>query len=43
VASDDPPLRLALGATGASEMRAALTARLADLDKWADVTQAAGA
>jgi NAD(P)-dependent dehydrogenase (short-subunit alcohol dehydrogenase family) len=43
VASDDPPLRLALGATGAREMRAALTARLADLDKWADVTQAAGA
>jgi len=43
VASDDPPLRLALGAAGASEMRAALTARLADLDKWADVTRTAGA
>jgi NAD(P)-dependent dehydrogenase (short-subunit alcohol dehydrogenase family) len=42
VATDHPPLRLALGATGASEMRAALTARLADLDEWATVTIAAG-
>jgi NAD(P)-dependent dehydrogenase (short-subunit alcohol dehydrogenase family) len=43
VDSDNPPLRLALGATGASEMRAALTARIADLDQWAAVTSAAGA
>lgn len=41
VASDNPPLRLALGATGASEMRAALTARIADLQEWAAVTRAA--
>jgi NAD(P)-dependent dehydrogenase (short-subunit alcohol dehydrogenase family) len=41
VASDNPPLRLALGATGASEMRAALTARIADLEEWAAVTRAA--
>jgi NAD(P)-dependent dehydrogenase (short-subunit alcohol dehydrogenase family) len=43
VDSDNPPLRLALGATGASEMRAALVARIADLDQWAAVTSAAGA
>jgi NAD(P)-dependent dehydrogenase (short-subunit alcohol dehydrogenase family) len=43
VDSDNPPLRLALGATGASEMRAALAARIADLDQWAAVTSAAGA
>jgi NAD(P)-dependent dehydrogenase (short-subunit alcohol dehydrogenase family) len=42
VASEKPPLRLALGATGASEMRAALMARIADLDAWAAVTSAAG-
>jgi NAD(P)-dependent dehydrogenase (short-subunit alcohol dehydrogenase family) len=41
VASDNPPLRLALGATGASEMRTALTARIADLEEWAAVTRAA--
>lgn len=41
VVSDNPPLRLALGATGASEMRAALTARIADLEEWAAVTRAA--
>jgi NAD(P)-dependent dehydrogenase (short-subunit alcohol dehydrogenase family) len=41
VASDNPPLRLALGATAASEMRAALTARIADLEEWAAVTRAA--
>jgi NAD(P)-dependent dehydrogenase (short-subunit alcohol dehydrogenase family) len=41
VASDNPPLRLALGATGASEMRAALTARIAELEEWAAVTRAA--
>jgi NAD(P)-dependent dehydrogenase (short-subunit alcohol dehydrogenase family) len=38
--SSNPPVRLALGADGAREMRAALTARLADLDQWADVTNA---
>ena len=43
VDSGNPPLRLALGATGASEMRAALVARIADLDQWAAVTSAAGA
>jgi NAD(P)-dependent dehydrogenase (short-subunit alcohol dehydrogenase family) len=42
VGTDHPPLRLALGATGASEMRAALTARLADLEEWSTVTSAAG-
>jgi NAD(P)-dependent dehydrogenase (short-subunit alcohol dehydrogenase family) len=42
VASENPPLRLALGATGAGEMRAALMARIADLDAWAAVTSAAG-
>ncbi|HEX6520384.1 MAG TPA: SDR family NAD(P)-dependent oxidoreductase [Streptosporangiaceae bacterium] len=42
VASENPPLRLALGATGASQMRAALMARIADLDAWAAVTSAAG-
>lgn len=43
VASDNPPMRLALGADGASEMRAALTTRLADLDQWAAVTNAVNA
>src|SRR3984957_13022964 len=38
VASDNPPLRLALGAAGSDAMRSALTARLADLDDWAEVT-----
>lgn len=42
VASENPPLRLALGATGAGQMRAALMARIADLDAWAAVTSAAG-
>jgi NAD(P)-dependent dehydrogenase (short-subunit alcohol dehydrogenase family) len=39
VDSDEPPLRLALGSAGEGEMRAALTARLADLDNWAAVTR----
>ena len=43
VASDAPPVRLALGSSGAAQMRAALTARLDELDLWAKVTDAAGA
>ncbi|MGW6726158.1 SDR family NAD(P)-dependent oxidoreductase [Nocardia sp. NPDC055029] len=38
VADDNPPRRLALGIAGADSMRTALTARLAELDKWATVT-----
>lgn len=38
VASDTPPRRLALGAIGGTAIRAALTARLADLDEWDLVT-----
>ncbi|MFE7723515.1 SDR family NAD(P)-dependent oxidoreductase [Nocardia rhizosphaerihabitans] len=38
VADDNPPRRLALGIAGADSMRTALTARLAELDKWASVT-----
>jgi NAD(P)-dependent dehydrogenase (short-subunit alcohol dehydrogenase family) len=38
VNSDRPPLRLALGTSGASAMRTALNARLDDLDDWAAVT-----
>ncbi|MDX2642049.1 hypothetical protein PV341_00355 [Streptomyces sp. PA03-1a] len=41
--SDAPPLRLALGVFGADAMRAALTARLADLDSWAGTTRAVDA
>jgi NAD(P)-dependent dehydrogenase (short-subunit alcohol dehydrogenase family) len=36
--SSNPPLRLALGQTGADDMRKALNARLADLDASADIT-----
>jgi NAD(P)-dependent dehydrogenase (short-subunit alcohol dehydrogenase family) len=43
VASDNPPLRLALGVSGANDMRTALTARIADLDEWASVTNAVDA
>lgn len=43
VASDNPPLRLALGVSGANDMRTALTARIADLDQWASVTNAVDA
>jgi NAD(P)-dependent dehydrogenase (short-subunit alcohol dehydrogenase family) len=43
VVSDEPPLRLALGASGAADMRAALNARLADLDSWATLTAAVDA
>jgi NAD(P)-dependent dehydrogenase (short-subunit alcohol dehydrogenase family) len=42
-ASDNPPLRLALGADSATSMRDALTTRLADLDQWADTTNAVSA
>lgn len=38
VADGNPPRRLALGIAGADSMRTALTARLAELDKWATVT-----
>lgn len=38
VAADNPPRRLALGIAGADSMRSALTARLAELDEWAAVT-----
>ncbi|MFC9876164.1 SDR family NAD(P)-dependent oxidoreductase [Nocardia salmonicida] len=38
VTSTNPPRRLALGGAGALNMRTALTARIADLDEWADIT-----
>ncbi|MFI9331348.1 SDR family NAD(P)-dependent oxidoreductase [Kitasatospora sp. NPDC052868] len=40
VASPNPPLRLALGTSGATGMRTALEARTADLDEWKRVTAA---
>ncbi|WP_031013807.1 SDR family NAD(P)-dependent oxidoreductase [Streptomyces sp. NRRL F-5727] len=40
VDSPHPPLRLALGTSSATGMRAALDARLADLDGWRGVTDA---
>ena len=43
VASDEPPLRLALGISSAADMRTALNARLADLDSWATLTIAVDA
>jgi hypothetical protein len=43
VSSPEPPLRLALGTSGGADMRAALIARLADLDSWAAVTTAVDA
>ncbi|MFE5136981.1 SDR family NAD(P)-dependent oxidoreductase [Streptomyces fagopyri] len=39
VADIDPPRRLALGVVSGSAMRAALDARLADLDTWNSVTE----
>jgi NAD(P)-dependent dehydrogenase (short-subunit alcohol dehydrogenase family) len=39
-ASENPPLRLALGSSGARDMRTGLTARLAELDKWVEITNA---
>lgn len=38
VASDDPPRRLALGTIGGMAVRAALTARLTELDEWEELT-----
>jgi short-subunit dehydrogenase len=43
VDADRPPLRLALGSSGGRAMRAALQARLADLDEWQAVTDAVDA
>lgn len=40
VDSHNPPLRLALGTSSATGMRAALEARIADLDNWKRVTDA---
>jgi NAD(P)-dependent dehydrogenase (short-subunit alcohol dehydrogenase family) len=40
VTSASPPRRLALGAAGANDMRAALTRRLAEMDEWVTVTNA---
>ncbi|GAA4836012.1 oxidoreductase [Kitasatospora terrestris] len=40
VDSPNPPLRLALGVAGATAMRPALVARIADLDDWQQVTDA---
>lgn len=40
VDSSNPPLRLALGTSSATGMRPALEARIADLDRWQDVTDA---
>jgi NAD(P)-dependent dehydrogenase (short-subunit alcohol dehydrogenase family) len=41
--ADQPPRRLALGSAGARDMRAALHARLTDLDTWQQVTDAVDA
>jgi NAD(P)-dependent dehydrogenase (short-subunit alcohol dehydrogenase family) len=43
VDAEEPPRRLALGTAGARDMRAALEARLADLDTWRAVTDAVDA
>lgn len=40
VDTPNPPLRLALGTSGATAMRTALEARIADLDDWNRVTEA---
>ena len=40
VDADTPPLRLATGGYAAEQMRAALTARLGNLDAWGAVTAA---
>jgi hypothetical protein len=40
VDAETPPLRLALGTSGARDMQAALESRLGDLDRWANVTAA---
>jgi short-subunit dehydrogenase len=41
VDSDQPPLRFAVGIQAENDMRAALAARLQDLDGWAEVTRTA--
>ncbi|MGX1881470.1 hypothetical protein [Streptomyces sp. NPDC055287] len=41
VDAKQPPLRLALGRAAEDGLRAALTARLHELDAWADVTRGA--
>jgi NAD(P)-dependent dehydrogenase (short-subunit alcohol dehydrogenase family) len=43
VDAEQPPLRLALGSASATDMRAALHARLADLDSWQNVSDAVNA
>jgi NAD(P)-dependent dehydrogenase (short-subunit alcohol dehydrogenase family) len=43
VAADDPPLRLALGSSGAEAMRTALLARIAQIDDWASLTKSVDA
>ncbi|MFI8320591.1 SDR family NAD(P)-dependent oxidoreductase [Streptomyces sp. NPDC085529] len=43
VDTPNPPRRLALGSSGAASMRAALDARIADLDGWRRVTDAVDA
>lgn len=40
VDAEKPPLRLALGGQAENDMRAALSARLRDLDDWTAVTRA---
>jgi NAD(P)-dependent dehydrogenase (short-subunit alcohol dehydrogenase family) len=40
VDSDNPPLRLATGSQAVNEMRNALTARLAELEQWAPISNA---
>ena len=35
--SDDPPQRLVLGSAAAAAIKAALTARLEEIDRWADL------
>lgn len=43
VDADNPPTRLATGSAAAKGIRAALDARIADLDAWADVTHSVDA
>jgi hypothetical protein len=37
--ADEPPLRVALGAQAEKDMRAALQARLKDLDDWSELAR----
>jgi NAD(P)-dependent dehydrogenase (short-subunit alcohol dehydrogenase family) len=43
VSADEAPLRLALGSSGAEAMRAALLARIAQIDDWASLTKSVDA